>query len=453
MTPYRSYISTILHYSVITLGAFLLMLPAFYNGYPLVISDTCTYLASGFIPVLPNDRPITYGLLLRILSFNGLSLWPVIFFQAYIVSWLITSVIKILTSKKRYKLYALIILSVLSFATGASWVCSQLMADIYTPIAMLIAFLILSGNQKRSTLFILYTLYFIAVATHLSNLHILSLLLILVFIFRKKLFGAERLKQATTALFIMLLLSVFTIFISAGALTKSRHIFLMGSILDKGVLKTYLQDNCGKVDYALCRYKDSLPADVNVFLWDPQTSPLYKEGGWVTVKPEYDKIISDVFTTPKYLGLYFIRSLEFSCHQLLCFTIGEGNTFFAENSNVYDAVKKYVPNELHQYLYSEQNQGEFFGVFNKPNLYLNIVMACSFVLMIILIIEKRKFLPRQLILFLFICLAGIIINDIDCATFSQVNGRYGCRIMWLISFCTLILLFTKRNSISKEIAE
>lgn len=63
-------------------GAILLMIPAFINGYPIVYSDTGTYLASAFLLETPFDRPITYGLFIRLASVNGMSLWGVIFLQS-----------------------------------------------------------------------------------------------------------------------------------------------------------------------------------------------------------------------------------------------------------------------------------------------------------------------------------------------------------------------------------
>ncbi|HQP01967.1 MAG TPA: hypothetical protein PK337_06695, partial [Bacteroidia bacterium] len=68
------------------LGTLCLMADASYNGFPIVYSDTSTYIASGLELETPFDRPITYGLFLRLFSFNGLSLWFVIFFQGLIVS-------------------------------------------------------------------------------------------------------------------------------------------------------------------------------------------------------------------------------------------------------------------------------------------------------------------------------------------------------------------------------
>jgi hypothetical protein len=63
-----------------------LMAPAFYNAYPLVYSDTGTYIQSGMQWELPIDRPFVYGLFIKITSL-GFSLWNVIFFQCLIVAY------------------------------------------------------------------------------------------------------------------------------------------------------------------------------------------------------------------------------------------------------------------------------------------------------------------------------------------------------------------------------
>lgn len=102
------------------LSALFLLTDAFYNGFPIVYSDTSTYIVSGFELETPFDRPITYGLFIRLFSFNGLSLWLVIFFQAFILSYLIFLLIKRLTNEKSFLKYGLVTIIFLSFFTGVS---------------------------------------------------------------------------------------------------------------------------------------------------------------------------------------------------------------------------------------------------------------------------------------------------------------------------------------------
>jgi hypothetical protein len=55
------------------------MSAAFWNGFPFIYPDIGTYLGSGFIPEMPIDRPIAYGLFIFATSLGGLSLWLTIF--------------------------------------------------------------------------------------------------------------------------------------------------------------------------------------------------------------------------------------------------------------------------------------------------------------------------------------------------------------------------------------
>jgi len=49
---------------VLCIGTLILSLIGLYNGYPLVYSDTGTYIYSGFDKFIPLGRPVTYGLFL-----------------------------------------------------------------------------------------------------------------------------------------------------------------------------------------------------------------------------------------------------------------------------------------------------------------------------------------------------------------------------------------------------
>jgi len=70
------------------LGSLVLLYGGLYNGFPLVTYDTGTYLGSGMSGVVPDDRPITYGLFTRLAGLN-FSLWFVIFFQCLVLAELL----------------------------------------------------------------------------------------------------------------------------------------------------------------------------------------------------------------------------------------------------------------------------------------------------------------------------------------------------------------------------
>ena len=117
-------------YPALILSSVFLLIPAFYNHYPLVNPDTGTYLASGFKPETPFDRPITYGLLIRLFSLNGLSLWLLVFIQASIVSWLLFRIFKNLANATPYILKGLLTVFILSVCSSLSWIVSQVQPDV-----------------------------------------------------------------------------------------------------------------------------------------------------------------------------------------------------------------------------------------------------------------------------------------------------------------------------------
>jgi len=73
----------------------------------------------------------------------------------------------------------------------------------------------------------------------------------------------------------------------SSAMSKSKHIFYMGHMVENGILKKYLDENCATHNYKICEYKDSLPPNADRFLWDFENSPVYKMGGWKACKNEF----------------------------------------------------------------------------------------------------------------------------------------------------------------------
>ena len=63
----------------------MLLWPALWNGYPLVFSDTGTYLSQAIERYLGWDRPVFYSLFLFSLHMT-ITTWPVIVVQALLVT-------------------------------------------------------------------------------------------------------------------------------------------------------------------------------------------------------------------------------------------------------------------------------------------------------------------------------------------------------------------------------
>lgn len=427
MVPRRNFLFAL----IVLLGAVLLLAPAIYNGYPLVNADDGTYIASGFKPETPFDRPITYGLLLRAFSFNGLSFWIAVFIQAILFSFLIVKLIqRICRDDKKLFLYSLLSFLVLSF-TSASWTVSEIIPDIWTGMALLSLALLVLGKESRPTQVFLYILYTVAVATHMSNIAIFTGILLLLFLFRRRFFLPADLKRLNKTLLVTLLLTWATFATMGAAYAKSKQVFIMASLLEKGILKKYLEEYCPQKHYGICQYQDELPDDPNVFLWD-ERSPVYKAGGWQATRQEYGQLTKDLFSKPDYLWLFVRQSLIASGQQLFVCHLAEGNFPFPPETDVYQQIARYVPADTMLYRRAWQHQEQNIVPLLMPFNYIHYSLFMAAVLIVagsLLFFRKQMGSGLRLLLFLFI--TGYLVNVVDCATFAQVNARFSSRLMWV----------------------
>jgi hypothetical protein len=415
-------------------GTLFLMLDAFFNGFPIVYSDTSTYIAAGFELQTPIDRPMSYGLFIRIFSINGLSLWLVVFSQALILSYLIIQLIRQFSTERTYLIYGLAIIAILSIFTSVSWTVSQLMPDIFTATAFLSALLIMIGKYKRRTLIFLFFLYFLSVIMHMSHPILFALLLILVYILKKYFKTGQDFAISNKYLAIIFSLTILSVFTMSSAMTKSKHVFMMGSMAEKGILKKYLDDKCETNGYKLCAFKEVLPQTFNDFVWK-ENSPLYKLGGWRATKAEFNEIINGTLTQPKYIALHVTESIKATFNQLIRFKIGDGNGSFNEGTALYGRVSKFFPHDLNAYRSSRQNQSTSAYLIYINSVFTFVTLA-SF-LFILFIINKKAYDSRFKFMVMMIILL-VLINAWDCGTFSIVADRFGSKISWLIPMLALL---------------
>jgi hypothetical protein len=429
------------YYSALIICSVFLLIPAFYNHYPLVNPDTATHLASGFKPETPMDRPITYGLFARLFSLNGFSMWLLVFAQAYLVSWLIFQLIKRLTGTGSYVLQASGVVIFLSLFTSLSWFVSQVQPDVFTSAGFLCVTLVLMNGDGKKQDWLLYTIFLVAVAMHMSHPLLfcgsLACLLILKPLYQPgKIFGATAKK-----IMMLIALSLISMVVMGPALSKSKHVFFTGSLLEKGVLKAYLDDSCANKHYKICAYKDALPRSLDDFIWN-DSSPLYKIGSWKGTKEEFNQIGHDVLTTPKYLELYFTATMRQAALQAVSFDVGEGHFRFPTGSNVNGRLVEYFPREVTSFNNSKQNQSALAGFITAANSVYTVVVILS-LLVLVYMLARWKRVPPAMRLLVVVTVTGIIVNCLDCAAFSVTIGRYGAKMIWLAPFCAITFIMLK----------
>jgi hypothetical protein len=194
----------------------------------------------------------------------------------------------------------------------------------------------------------------------------------------------------------------------------------MGSLVDMGIMEPYLDENCPKRNFNICKYKDSIPGN---FLWD-RNSPVYLTGGWVANEEEYTAIVKDIITTPRYFKTFAYNSAIFTCEQFFHFNTSEA---VKPSQSVNDAIATHYPNDFRRYAGSRQAAGELN--FDITNLIQNLIVGgCLFIYLLVFMFNKTTTRYRLLIAFI---LAALLANAWVCGTFSGVFPRYQARVIWL----------------------
>ncbi len=371
------------------LAAVLFCWVAFFNGFPLVYSDTGTYLKSGFELDTPLDRPITYGFLLRLFTLNGLTIWTAIIAQSAIVSSLLWLLLReFIEEVRKLQITFTTLVILLAFASGLPVVSGELIADIFTSAALFAWLLLVFGKKcSRTENILLYLIFLISVACHISHVAVIislaALLSATAFVRSKR---GKNILLSWRANGMTTLLCIVAFVVMMSSVSKSRHVFMMGHLVETGILNAYLDDKCGSEEISLCKYRDRLPDGAEKFIWNLDgDSVLILTGGWTGTKEEYSKIISETFTTGRYLKMHIAAAAKGTAKQLYSINCGEGLGEYDSTTNVSQQIREFFPREYDAYLHSRQSRNEFSGlpVIDLLNRIATILALCIVVVWLV----------------------------------------------------------------------
>jgi hypothetical protein len=455
---------------IILIGTFILMIVGFYNGYPLVYSDTGTYIYSGFDKFVPPDRPITYGLFLWIFSFK-FSLWPVIVVQNLITAFVLFEVIALFCDlkEKKFTFIYLSILLFLTFFTGLGWYSNQIMPDFFTPVMILtFALLIFNKNIPLPKKILLYLILVISIVVHLSHLMISLLLVITYFLAERILYKKRMIPQISLSpkITMSLLAAVLFSWLALSSIhysfgggfkpSKASYMFFAAHLTDAGLMKKYLDANCEKTEFKstrLCACKDSLPTDIANFLWGPY-APFENHGGWEKGEQECREIVLKMFKSPRFILLNIYKSLTYGTVQLFKNEIGQGLSAYNPGSPPYGQIEWRFREELNNYMNSRQNRwnGAELNLKTLNTFHLIILLfSLAAIFYIYFLPSVQSLIKPKLLLFLMFCLLAIIVNSFVTAGLNAPCERFQARVVWLLPFALILILINhwKQSKINK----
>ncbi|HEY4789517.1 MAG TPA: hypothetical protein VIH57_25880 [Bacteroidales bacterium] len=444
------YTKLILNLGLVVLSILSLIYPAIVNGYPLVYSDSGTYILAAPDHHVPVDRPIGYSLFIQ---FTGLSvsLWLTLLMQAIILVYITYRLFRDVFQIRKSLYYSSAVLILLSFLTGVSNFNSQIMPDIFVSVMVLVSAIFLLGKHRSILNSVLLSIIFLfTIISHFSDLLVISMIgiILLAFNFWKRLFDWAKL-SFFLALVIggWLLFPTVNLIYGAGfTVSRTHNVFTVGRLIEEGIVGDYLSEYCGTKHYSLCDYKEKLPKQGFVFVWD-MSSPLYSGdcmsrgwgSCWIEKDKEYGSLITDIVTTPKYFVRVAKMGIRSTYNQLTDFNIGM-LTSMRENTPPNSAVRKYYNKEFIDYIMARQYKRDLYfpvqSYVQRVMVYISVVV----ILLFLLVRKLRNLIPGRFWLFTILISAGMIFNAFICGTMSGVVDRYQARIVWLLPLLFMILL-------------
>lgn len=418
----------------------LLCAQSFYNGFPLVYSDSGTYLLHSYSLEPPIDRPIGYSFFIRLVTWQASS-WPIVIAQSLILNLLIFFLAKAVLKDKKVWLFHLLTCIGLVAVSSLGWYTNQIMPDIFASALILVFFLFLQVDRlKIAPAILMGLLFFLFVFTHLSHVLLAAALIGLYALFtvvRKTEKTQKRGQFTRLSILTGIWLAAILVLMSNHAmhglgfkLSRTSNLFLTARLSESGVLKMYLDDHCGETPNGpLCAQKENLPATQYDFLWQ-ESNPMEQEGlDFLQADSVYQHLPKAILSQPKYLLPFLGNSIVGTGKQLTQLGMDDGPSYiFGEGTAPWWAIR--LKPEVDSYLKARQNTvGIKFDLLN-PISYAVLGLALSLILFSLFTSRMPVMLKR----FVLVIALGYVLNAGISATLSTVTDRYQARVSWLVVF-------------------
>lgn len=433
-----------------------LLAPALWNGYAIVFYDTGGYAEAAVHLKMVPGRSLFYGLFLWLSSLGWWSFWGPVLIQSLATLWLLHLLLRCHTLPSGPSAI-LITISALTALTGLSWYTSQLMPDILLPLVVLALWLLgVHWPQIRSGERVgLFAVTILGMVSHMSCLALALGLTVVISIIRV-LNGRWRLPPAfplpplTAVLATLVLMPTLHLALTGhGGYTPGGPIFLFGRLVQDGVIKRWLAENCPVPGIELCELQERLPATADEFLWT-DLSPFQNLGGWRGgAEPEI-----------KYLTLAAIRAypamtlwttLRSTAEQTVKVATGD-----ALDEGHYDTrgfILKHLQDIGPSFMAArQQREGISSALFERLNtVHMPVGLFAFFSLPPLAFWRLRIGRPDLAALALFVLIA-LLGNAFICGALSNPHDRYQNRLIWLAPLVVGMAVAAYRCNRQREVS-
>ena len=421
----------------------LLLWPALLNGYPLVFSDTGTYLSQAVNHHLGWDRPVFYSFFLLALH-QRLTTWPAIVAQASVAAYMLGLARRFSPwprSGRRSNWWLVSLTAGLALASPLPWFASELMPDLFTSLLVLaLALLVMIPERlNRAERAWLVAVASFGTAAHLSSPPLALALLVVLVPLRRRLGAATALgraglvRLAAAPLFAVLAMTAVNA-VARGVVSLSPYgnVFLLARIIYDGPGMDALRRDCPTTHWRLCDHLAAFPGTADDFLWRSD-SPLALAGGAPRISAEADAIITAAILGEPGRTMHSVAAN--AVRQLLMFTTGDGIRPWP--ATVTPWIEKDFP-AFERASYAASRQTEGLALVPDWLLAVHIVAAISAVLVCITLLPGTLRRHEPLAGLVAAVLLALLVNALVTGGLSGPHARYQSRMMWLPGLVALL---------------
>jgi hypothetical protein len=419
----------------IAVACAILLGPAIWNHYPILQWDTGGYLARWFEGYLVPSRSTVYGLLVA--AGIPFDFWPVIVLQAAVTIWMVALVLRVHDEAPQAGALAGAIV-VLSVATTLPWIASILLTDIFAGLSVLALHLLLFEDEKLSKRerIALIGLIGFSASTHSATFAVLMGLLVvaaLAYLVRRAWLPLAGILRGAAALALGAAMLLTANFILSGRAewTPGGYGIVFGRMLQDGIVKRYLDDNCPDPRLRLCAHRDAIPQNADAFLWGD--SVFDELGRFTGLGEEMRTIVLESLV--QYPMLQIRAAIVDTAKQIVSVRSGEGVR--KDLWHTYGIMERFTPSVLPAMRAARQQHG---GIkFKKINrVHVPVALASMALLPVLVWIGWRRRQYSGVSNLAATVGLAILANAAVCGALSDPHDRYGARIVWIATFTVLI---------------
>ena len=463
MIQYIKKISSNTQILIIIFGSIAFLMPAIWNGFPFIFTDSLSYITSGMDLLAPPDRPIFYGLLIRATGMLT-KIWGVVIFQSILLTYFLLILSKILFPRIP-KIYLYLWISLIAFLTPLPWFVGQISPDIFTSVLFLslIVFALTYKEINGLNSIFIAAVITLSVCVHSSNLIIGILTFVAIifwFLFQRlawrewKKFFAVVSTSFFSAVVVIILSNIWSHY--GVTLNPTGKVFMLARIMEDGPGLKHLRTICKTTELKTCASLPLLEQAKKVETENPNSKDpelrnlvasaflwgggLSESGGIFVVNSEAGSIIKESIKTYPLEELNaLIRNMS---NQLMTFSVGEqlNSTLKLEAMNQFFSSK--FPSLYSSYLNSNQSLGKL-GIltqFLNPIYFYVVIYSLILVFSSCILFLRKRLCTDRLFLTLYSLFFFLVANALVTGGLSGVFDRYQSRVVWLLPATSILLL-------------